>query len=696
VPTAPLCPALPPSARAPPLPAGLAVPAPPPVAVGAASSPSTTASSVEEEHAARDATTIIADQRIEVVLSARHIVWSTLFRLPRSRRARCRTDRFLMYPRTVSTHRRLERRSPPRPEDWVPPLLPRRHGPLASVLGNAFEELRIGVSLWVSDAWWHPIHWEPNITRFEDELGVPQRRWAYNDRSLNLAVRERRLVRGEHAGFRDLFVPVPDGDRVDGVLVAGQFAVAEPTAAQVLERWHELTGSQGHLGDPVFSRYLAATLSTLTLEGPLLDAFERMMTCYAGVVGVQGSPEVLAAEAAAMRQKLQTTRLPERMWDAARRLVDERTARPAAPLDHGEMAALGLERAPQHVVVGLLAGRRNDSAPIDDVIRRFAFQRAAARLARRQGGVVCGQVGDHGVALLVDARGPASRTREKLMDMAARAAATARRFGLTLHAGISQATEPAALPGRYRGALWAAEKALSAGRGVVYGDPRPERSAKALRELRADFGKSVGEPSALLSPRFDRYVEAVLAHTGHRLEPTRAQLEVGLERIVEPLLAAGLLDPKSFDGLFAALEQQSEDARTVMDLLTAYRQVVSEVEVALRSPTVARQDRGTRRAVEFIRDHLGESLTRGQVARVAGFASDYFARIFRREEGTSLGRYTQRLRIDRAKQLLSGTAMGVEQVRKLSGFRTRTHFHRVFKKAVGVTPTKFRERSQIG
>jgi AraC-like DNA-binding protein len=52
------------------------------------------------------------------------------------------------------------------------------------------------------------------------------------------------------------------------------------------------------------------------------------------------------------------------------------------------------------------------------------------------------------------------------------------------------------------------------------------------------------------------------------------------------------------------------------------------------------------------------------------------------------------LRVERAEQLLSGTAMRVEQVRKLSGYRTRTHFHRAFKEATGVTPTEFRDKKR--
>jgi two-component system response regulator YesN len=123
-----------------------------------------------------------------------------------------------------------------------------------------------------------------------------------------------------------------------------------------------------------------------------------------------------------------------------------------------------------------------------------------------------------------------------------------------------------------------------------------------------------------------------------------------------------------------------------------YREGVSEFERALRDPTQAKQDRGIGRALAFTREHAGESVSVAQVARVAGFAPDYFSRLFRREQGVTFRKYLQDLRLERAKQMLGDTALSVDQIQKLAGFRTRTHFHAAFKHAVGCTPIEFRRR----
>ncbi len=564
---------------------------------------------------------------------------------------------------------------------------------LALVMANAFEELNVSVSLWMTGDWWYPVNIVEGqgVLAFEYAHGVGARRWAYNNRCFERLRRERRIIRGEHAGFCDLFVPIEAEHGLQGVFVAGPFATSWPSSADILSRWSDMSGLQGRLTDPTFAHYLSTTLTTLTLEEPLPEAFERLMFCLANLVTGRGSPDALGAEAHTLRQELAQARSAERMWDLAHLMLDEKTSPNWASHAHGDMAAVGLDQVPQHAIVGLLLGRADEPDPVGEVLRRHAFQRACVALARKLKNVAICQVGDHGVAFLVHHGGPPSGLRARLLEVTTLATTAARRFGFRLHAGISQGLESTALTDRYREALSAAEQALSQRQGVVYGGRRPESSAERLRLLRSELAESASGRPSLLSPRFDRYIEAVLAHSGYRLEPTRAELASGFERLAEPMLSRGSLDRRSFNDLCRAAESSTQGVRTVTDLVTKYRSLVSDMESALRSPTVARQERGTRRALGYIRDHIGDPLTLEEVARVAGFAPNYFSRLFRQDEGVTFAHHVQRLRVQRAKQMLKSNILGVEEIRKLCGFRTRTYFHRVFKAATGMTPAGYRE-----
>jgi AraC-like DNA-binding protein len=517
------------------------------------------------------------------------------------------------------------------------------------------------------------------------------RRWAYGGRCLEQARRDKGLVRGKHVGLCDLFVPVHDEKTIRGFLVVGPFATARPTSAQILDRWLDITGTRGRIADPSFSQYLAMTVATLTLDGPKTEAFERFMTCFAELAAGSAPPAALAAEAQALQRELARAREPERMWDVVRSMVDERTSRTFP--EHGAMALsrLGLERVPEHVVVGLLLGRPDETDPVDDYLRRNAFQRACVALGTKVGDMLCGKVGENGVAFLVDYAGSAARTRSRLTEIAAQAAGLARQYGLSLHAGTGLANDATLLPTRYRAALWSAEKALSQGASIVHGEARPEGSSRHLRQLRMKLGENAAASPKLLSPRFDQYAEAVLVHCGYRLEAVRAQLDAGLERLAEPLLATGALDPRSFEGLCADTERSAEKARMVAELVASYRSAVSDLLAAMRKPVVARQDRGTRRARAFMDEHFSDPLTLAKVARAAGFAPDYFSKLWKRDEGVTFERYLQGLRVERSKQMLRGTSLSVEGVRRLCGFRTRNYFHQVFKARVGTTPTQYRQ-----
>ncbi|HEV8246979.1 MAG TPA: AraC family transcriptional regulator [Polyangiaceae bacterium] len=588
-----------------------------------------------------------------------------------------------MKARRSKPHRRR-----PKAKVILPSRLPNWRALITPVLGHVFSELRVSATVSYRD-WWHHIYSVRNIIDFEGEYGVHPRRWAYNERTLAEVRRTGKMVCGQHAGFRDLYVPLQDETGLQAILVTGPFALARPTSAEILERWYAITGTRARLSDPSFAQYLSMTLSTLTLEGAAFSAYERFIVCLAGLMTGQGATEALAAEAEALRPKLLEIRAAERMWDSARDMVSERNSVGWAT-DRARLLRSELNRMPEHVVVGLVRSEQEPNDPVDELLRREAFQRACTSLARKLGNVVCGQVGDHGVAFLVNHAGSGARARTKLVDVATRASALARRFGLSLRSGISQKSGQASLPACFRAALEAAEMGLTRDQSIVMAEPRGEPSFWDLKKLRMQLRESLREEPGLMAPRFDRYIEAVLQHSGYRSEPVRTELDAGLEWIAEPLLATGALDQKSFQDLCTRLERAAAEATTVKALVLLYRQCISDIERAIRYPTTARRHRGIDRAVLFMREHSSEPLTLAQVARAAGFAPDYFSRIFRRTQGVTFEHFLQQLRVAQSKQMLRETTLGLDGISKLSGFANRIYFHKVFKDSVGMTPIEYR------
>jgi AraC-like DNA-binding protein len=570
---------------------------------------------------------------------------------------------------------------------------PHNHAILTQVLSGSFAELQVGASI-MDGLTWYPIHSEPSVAAFEMAYGVETRRWPYNDRCFRKARRTGEIVLGHHAGFYDLFAAI-GGPAGKWALVAGPFSVARPTSSDIRSRWHGITGSHARPSDPEFLHYLSTTLWTTTLQGDKLESFRQLLACLAQLLAREGDPERLAAEVHRLREKLDVVREVERMWEATRTIIDERTYR--AWLSQARARALvlmGCERLPQNVVVGLMLGRDRESDPVEDMLKRDAFQRACVEIMRKRGNVLCGRIADHGLVLLVNDSASGSRLRSRLGDIGERAATLARRYDLRLYVGACSADVADSIPDCYQSALAAAEQALSRGLPIVHAAHSPTPARSLLGEQRGLLVAAVEENPTLLSPRFDRFLEVLLVHCGHRLEPIRAHLEAAFEQVVDALRATGTVLDKNVSDLGQTLERAAADAGTVRDLSAAYRAAISDVESTLLRPPEARRDRSMRRAVTFVRDHLAEPLTVAKVARVAGFAPRYFSKLFLQSEKKTFHRFVFDARLERAKHMLLATTLTAEKVGQLTGFPTRSHFHRAFKQHEGMAPLEYRDRAR--
>ena len=93
--------------------------------------------------------------------------------------------------------------------------------------------------------------------------------------------------------------------------------------------------------------------------------------------------------------------------------------------------------------------------------------------------------------------------------------------------------------------------------------------------------------------------------------------------------------------------------------------------------------------------HRSENFSIENLAELLGVSSSYFNRLFVKETGlTPLG-YLNHLRIAHAALLLSDTILSVDEVAKKCGFSCGNYFCKVFRKALGYSPSEFRQRSGV-
>ena len=90
-----------------------------------------------------------------------------------------------------------------------------------------------------------------------------------------------------------------------------------------------------------------------------------------------------------------------------------------------------------------------------------------------------------------------------------------------------------------------------------------------------------------------------------------------------------------------------------------------------------------------------EPLDVPRLARIACVSEAHFIRIFRATFGETPHRYLQRRRVERAMFLLRETDRNITDICLDVGFASLGTFGRTFRDIVGMTPTEYRERTEV-
>ncbi len=99
------------------------------------------------------------------------------------------------------------------------------------------------------------------------------------------------------------------------------------------------------------------------------------------------------------------------------------------------------------------------------------------------------------------------------------------------------------------------------------------------------------------------------------------------------------------------------------------------------------------RALEYIEANYQKDLTLEEIAGEAGLSIYYFSHLFKEEVGYSFVTYLNKLRINKAKQLLLENKLNIAQVGYNVGYNDPNYFTRVFKEHEKMTPSKYRKKN---
>jgi AraC family transcriptional regulator len=108
----------------------------------------------------------------------------------------------------------------------------------------------------------------------------------------------------------------------------------------------------------------------------------------------------------------------------------------------------------------------------------------------------------------------------------------------------------------------------------------------------------------------------------------------------------------------------------------------------------ARPPRWLSAAEELLRESIARPVRLGELASATGVDPAHLARTFRAHYGTSVGEYGRGLRLAWAAAEIARTDAPLATVAAEAGFADQSHFTRLFRRYVGITPARYRREAR--
>ncbi len=121
-----------------------------------------------------------------------------------------------------------------------------------------------------------------------------------------------------------------------------------------------------------------------------------------------------------------------------------------------------------------------------------------------------------------------------------------------------------------------------------------------------------------------------------------------------------------------------------------YCQIVWDVKAEVQQ-NVEYKNNVLTKAIDYIQTHIGENITRTEVAACVCLSEEYFSKLFKQCLGCSFKEYVIEEKMKVARSLLANSELPVSLIAAKLGFVNFSHFSKTFKKNTGLTPQEYRK-----
>jgi AraC-like DNA-binding protein len=117
--------------------------------------------------------------------------------------------------------------------------------------------------------------------------------------------------------------------------------------------------------------------------------------------------------------------------------------------------------------------------------------------------------------------------------------------------------------------------------------------------------------------------------------------------------------------------------------------LIKDSEQIAKEPKATLQER-IRIVINIINTHINEPIDLDDCAKKCFVSRERFNHMFKEQTGYPPLQYINKLRIERAKQLLADSGLSVCECAETLGFSDVNYFSRLFRKITGISPSKYK------
>ena len=188
-------------------------------------------------------------------------------------------------------------------------------------------------------------------------------------------------------------------------------------------------------------------------------------------------------------------------------------------------------------------------------------------------------------------------------------------------------------------------------------------------------------------------VNALFSEMEQKAFPYRQSNPMDMDRTIDRLLKSvqeGCNEQDDPNLIVAQIRKKIEYARSFPEVFSC---VGKQMEVYIAKKEQEQNDRVAKpveQAIRYIKNEYAKGVSLEQAAGLAGVSSSYLSRVFKEQTGLGFNDYLTQVRLDEAKELLSGSALSIREIAAEVGYPDENYFSKLFRKHIGIRPKAYR------